>query len=143
MHHHTWMALPLLALIITGCAEKPKLKLKPVFPVNGSAFVGGKPAAGAVIVLHPLPLGGKTDIRSRGKVDENGKFVLTTYNTNDGVPEGVYSVTVFWPGKSARPLQDDELPPDQLEGRYSDPTNSKIKIHVKAPETTLEPFQLR
>jgi len=142
MYHRLWMALSLLTLILIGCAEKPKLKLKPVFPVNGSAFVGGKPATGAAIVLHLLPLGGKTDIRSRGKVDENGKFVLTTYNTNDGAPEGEYVVTVYWPGKSARPLQDDELPPDQLGGRYSDPAKSKIKIHIKAPETTLESFQL-
>jgi len=123
--------------------------MKPVFPVHGSILVDGKPAKGAVVMFHPLPLesGRFKMIRSRGTVGEDGGFRLTTYKIDDGAPEGEYAVTVYWPGKrSGPPPPNDEgsdLPPDQLGLRYNSPAASKIQVQVRGPETRLEPFQLR
>jgi hypothetical protein len=140
--------LPLFPIFLAaGCgARQPDLK--PVYPVNGSVLVNGEPATGAVVMFHPLPIetGRFGMIRSRGTVDDSGKFQLTTYNTNDGAPEGEYAVTIYWPGKRVgKPDPNDEnsdLPPDRLRLRYNDPATSKITVHVKGPETKLEPFEL-
>jgi hypothetical protein len=137
-----------LVLCAAGCGQADP-SLKPVYPVQGSLFVKGKPAKGAAVMFHPLPLeaGRPTALTSRGTVSDDGAFRLTTYNTDDGAPEGEYAVTVYWPGKRSRGASEDadalDLPPDQLGLRYVDPSASAIKIQIKAPETRLEPFQLR
>src|SRR5687767_10889460 len=94
------LALAAFALAGAGCGPSDP-GLKPVYPVQGSLFVKGKPAKGAVVMFHPLPLetGRPTALRSRGTVGDDGSFRLTTYNTDDGAPAGEYVVTVYWPGK--------------------------------------------
>src|SRR5687767_4512279 len=92
----------LLATAITasGCSG-PDSGMKPVYPVQGSLFVKGKPAVGAAVTFHPLPLesGKSTALTSRATVSDDGTFRLATYNLDDGAPEGEYAVTVYWPGK--------------------------------------------
>lgn len=139
-----WLLLFLAA--IAGCGPSEP-KLKPVFPVRGSIFVNGKPASGAVVMFHPLPLPtGKTHaLTSRGTVNSDGDFTLTTYNTDDGAPEGDYAVAVYWPGKRTGKGDDEssDLPPDRLGLRYSNPATSSLKYRVAAPETKLERFNLK
>jgi hypothetical protein len=135
-------------VLVLGCGPSEP-GMKPVFSVHGAVFVNGKPAKGAVVMFHPLPVtAGRFDmVRSRGTVGDDGTFQLSTYETADGAPEGEYAVTVYWPGKRAgKPAADDEgtdLPPDQLGLRFNDPAKTPLKATVKAPETRLEPFQLR
>ena len=135
-----------LALCAVGCGPADP-SLKPVYPVQGSLFVKGQPAEGAVVMFHPLPLkaGTPTALTSRGTVSNDGSFRLTTYNTDDGAPEGEYALTVYWPGKRTAGASEDfdsDLPPDRLGLRYTNPSASAIRIQIKAPETRLEPFQL-
>lgn len=133
---------------LTGCGPSDP-KEKSCVPVQGSLFVNDKPAVGAVVMFHPLPLGeGRFEmVRSRATVGEDGTFKLSTYRTNDGAPEGEYAVTVYWPGKRAtKPKNDDEgtdLPPDQLGLRFNEPAKTTLKATVKGPETKLEPFRIR
>ena len=137
-----------LALVVAGCGPSDP-KLKPVYPVRGSVFVNDKPAVGAVVMFHPLPLGsGSTQsLTSRGTVGPDGTFRLTTYNTDDGAPEGEYAVAVYWPGKRTGKGEADEdssdLPPDRLGLRYNNPATSPVKARVTAPETQLDRFDLR
>jgi hypothetical protein len=137
-----------LVLVVAGCGPSDP-KLKPVYPVRGSVFVNDKPAAGAVVMFHPLPLGpgGARSLPSRGTVGQDGSFRLTTYNTDDGAPEGEYAVAVYWPGKRAGKGEADEessdLPPDRLGLRYNNPATSPVKARVTAPETQLDRFDLR
>lgn len=143
-------ALPALglALVVAGCGPSDP-KLKPVYPVRGSVFVHDKPAVGAVVMFHPLPLGsGSTrSLPSRGTVGQDGTFRLTTYNTDDGAPEGEYAVAVYWPAKRTGTRVADEdssdLPPDRLGLRYNNPATSAVKARVTAPETQLDRFDLR
>jgi len=145
--HSAWLMLG-FTLIAVGCSpDEPNLK--PVFPVKGSLFVDGQPASGAIVRFHPLPIASEKSpgLVSRGKVGPEGTFQLTTYNTDDGAPEGEYAVAVFWPGKRTGKNKDDEdssdLPPDRLGMRFNNPANSKIKVQVAAPGTQLERFDLR
>ncbi|HTN02121.1 MAG TPA: carboxypeptidase regulatory-like domain-containing protein [Planctomycetaceae bacterium] len=139
--------LVFLTPLVAGCGSNGP-DLKPVYPVTGSVFVDGEAAKGAVVMFHPLPIQtGRFDmIRSRGTVNENGRFQLTTFQTDDGAPEGEYAVTIYWPGKrTGKPDPNDEnsdLPPDRLGLRYNDPATSKIRVQVTGPETSLESFEL-
>lgn len=141
-------SLSTLALVAAGCGPAETGE-KPVYPVHGEVLFNGKPAKGAVVMFHPLPLAsGRFDmVRSRGTVGEDGSFHLSTYKTGDGAPEGEYAVTVYWPGKrTGKPAADEEgsdLPPDQLGLRFNDPAKTPLKAHVAAPETRLAAFQLR
>lgn len=69
------------------------------YPVTGSLTVDGKPAdAGALVYLHPQFT--ETDqypIHPKGETDAAGGFKITTYNADDGAPEGEYVATVEWP----------------------------------------------
>ena len=139
----------ILLTLVVGCVDRPGPDMKPVVPVHGRVLVKDQPAVGAVVMFHPLPLEvGRFDtIRSRGTADADGRFQLTTYNTNDGAPEGKYAVTVYWPGKrTSRPDPNDEnsdLPPDQLGLRYNDPAKTSLNVIVQGPATQLKTMELQ
>src|SRR5688572_4246517 len=84
---------------IVGCGGgSPTGNQKPVHPVRGEVYHGGKAAAGAFVVFVPAMEPADTpDPRPRGHVNEDGSFTLSTYGVNDGAPAGEYLVTITWP----------------------------------------------
>src|SRR5690242_13447353 len=91
------------ATLCPGCGQRPTF-----YPAQGKVFVDGKPAAGALVVLHPVADDGPLAIRPTGKVGPDGMYVLTSFvaetrTTTPGAPAGEYVVTVTW------------LPPDVRE----------------------------
>ena len=141
-------SLVVLMLVMLGCSDVDP-NLKPVFPVQGAVYFKGSPAEGAMVTFHPLPLesGQLVAVRSRGTVSENGQFKLTTYNTDDGAPEGDYAVTIYWPSKptGTRDASEDEgleLPRDKLGLRFSNPASTSLRVEIKAPSTELPPFEI-
>jgi len=88
--------LPLIAL--AGCGGgKP-----PTQPVTGKVMFKKKtPAAGALVVFHPTDyavekqLGGKPF----ATVKDDGTFSMTSFEADDGAPEGEYGVTIQWQKK--------------------------------------------
>ena len=134
------------AVACWGCGGAPPKggERLDVFPVSGEAFADGKPAKDAMVLLHPetphqLPEGARP-ISSSGQVDENGKFVISTYGNADGAPAGKYKVTISWPaavGMSGR--LDGE---DRLGGRYSDPKSSQIEFEVAGSPVTIPRIDL-
>src|SRR5262245_54543042 len=88
----------LLLVLTCGCGAGGD----EVIPVAGKVLVNGKPAAGARIFFHPQ--GRSLNRRGNGAsptpmavVSEDGAFVPTTYDPQDGLPEGEYAVTLIWP----------------------------------------------
>lgn len=81
--------VPMLFLL-AGCGgvgDKPQLA-----PVSGVVMMDGKPLADVTVGFH---LDAETVPRAGlGKTDENGKFRITTYDTNDGAIIGTHVVTV-------------------------------------------------
>ncbi len=55
----------------------------PLHPVSGHVFYEGKPAGGAVVILHSAGEAVNAS-RPRGRADATGAFELTTYETGDG-----------------------------------------------------------
>jgi hypothetical protein len=116
---------------------------KPVYPVRGKVLDrNNKPAAGALIVFHPVNAGPDDLDKPRAYVDDNGAYSLTTYEQGDGAPEGEYVITIEWRPKKKTPY--DREPEDMLQGRYSKPKTSKLRARVEKQEMNdLKAFHLQ
>lgn len=133
-------AVALIALPLVGCGRGEKNHVA-VHPVQGAIKFRGQPIAGAFVSLSPTnPTEGVP--APRATVGPDGSFAVTTYNGNDGAPEGEYVLTVQW----YRPIrQDNELVggPNVLPAKYASAKTSDLRITVAAGENQLQPIQLR
>jgi len=95
----TSLVLLLLALACASCGREKKA----VSPVRGKVFYQKKPAAGAIVFLHPVEKADPADSPDpfpRGVVGPDGSFEITTFAPGDGAPPGEYTATVVWKGPS-------------------------------------------
>jgi hypothetical protein len=130
-----------VVLCAAGCGKKEERK--PTFPVSGKVTFQGRPATGALVVLHPLndaeldkwPTG-----YPRGYVSETGAFAIGTYEQADGAPTGNYSAVIIWPAETTPGKP--ETGGDRLKGYYSDPKKSTFSVKVPQAPITLQPFEL-
>jgi hypothetical protein len=141
--HSPWAALIAAAIGIStsiGCGKSDNRA--PVFPVRGEIHFKGQAPTGAFIVLHPKS-GPNPDAPSpRAMVGPDGSFALSTYNGQDGAPEGEYVLTVQW-NKLVKQGNDVVSGPNVLPAKYASPRTSDIKITVASSENRLKPIQLR
>lgn len=124
--------LALLILLIAGCGEVDNRK--PTYPVKGRITVDGKPP-GSALQIECQPVAGmdtRNPTVSRTETDELGNFQISTYSSGDGVPAGDYVLTVTW--LTFNLMSRDYTGPDKLDGRYSDPEKSEIKVTVMPGE---------
>lgn len=133
-------AVTLMALTLVGCGKGDKNHVA-VHPVQGAIQFRGQPTAGAFVSLSPKnPIEGVP--APRATVAADGTFTVTTYDGNDGAPEGDYVLTVQW----YRPIrQDNELVggPNVLPVKYASARTSDLRITVAAGDNHLKPIQLR
>ncbi len=125
--------------VLIGCGQSGPERLT-VYPVQGKLEVNGKPAAGAVVVLHPK--GDASKPGARAEVQADGTFTAGTYTANDGAPEGDYILTVEW----FKPvLKHDEYVtgPNLVPAKYSKPDSSQLEVHVAAQPNQLAPIKLK
>jgi hypothetical protein len=130
--------LALSGLLLAGCPEADKRL--PTHPVRGQLFVGGKPAAGAVVQLD----GESAELKGlcpHGIVGADGTYRLTTYRTDDGAPSGTYALTVTWPSPP-KPGHDEDGP-DRLNGRYANPQRPVRRVSVGPGVNDLERLDLK
>jgi hypothetical protein len=133
-----------IAIIASGCAGASGPAKKVCYPVKGQLLVQGKPAEGALVILHP-----KDDPKSaewsagfpHGTTAADGKFELATYADNDGAPAGDYVVLVSW--TTPNPQNEEATGPDKLGGRYADPATSKLTAKVEPRPTELPPINVQ
>ena len=133
------LCLLALALPLAGCgggAAGP-----PKYQVHGKVLThDGKPAAGALVVLHPLNQPDAKRFPPRGTAGKDGVFVVGSRLSNDGAPEGQYDVTLIWPEEQDPKNPSENTPPDRLKKRYDDVKHAKWHVRVKAGDNALEPF---
>ena len=129
-----------LAVSAVGCGGSDKNRVV-VHPVQGAIQFRGQPVEGAFVSLHP-----KTSAEGvpnpRATVAKDGSFTVSTYDGNDGAPEGEYVVTVQW-YKPVRQGNDLVGGPNVLPVKYASARTSDLKIRIAAGENRLQPIQLR
>lgn len=128
-------------LIAASCSSESAGRV-PVFPVRGECFVNGEPAERAIVIFHPISASEPKTTNPNGRVQADGSFQLTTYESGDGAPAGDYAVTIFWPEPPKSPIAHPDMGPDRLKNRYMNPGTSKIHITVKEGENLLHPIRL-
>jgi hypothetical protein len=140
--------LALLSLCAVSCSSDESRKT--VYPVKGQVLFQGKPAAGAMVILHPVDASEANPERPLGYADENGNFQLTTYTTHDGAPEGQYAVSAVWmkPAEQADMSQaatqsTPAASPNLLPARYADAASSGLTVQIQEGVNELQPFQLK
>ena len=138
------MATAVVLLIGCGDGRLPRR------PVSGSVTVDGKPAGGALVVLHPVA-GSVADeaakLRPTGTCDRDGTFVLGTWELADGVPAGRWKATVQWFTAAGADAGADpeasQAETDRLGNAYGDPEATPLSIEVADSAVQLPPFELR
>ncbi|MBS0262053.1 MAG: hypothetical protein JSS02_08845 [Planctomycetes bacterium] len=143
--HRTYCVLLCLAgLLPVGCGDSDASQV-PLHRTSGMITFGGKPLAGAIIMFHavkrsstttddPLPVPGATS-------QEDGSFSVSTFDPEDGMPEGEYYITVSCEDRSGGRQNDDDYP-ELLPTRYQNPATSGLKVKIVAGDNELKPLEL-
>lgn len=135
------VVLSLLAGLSISCSSSEPLK--PVHPASGQVYVDGKPAAGALVVFHPLDDPVPNALNPRAFVQADGTFTLSTHNVDDGAPLGQYAVTVHWHKAKPNPVDETGGPGvSLLPARYADPKRSNLKAQIVNGPNQLPAFRL-
>ena len=122
----------LLAALSVGCGSSPEDAPKvELYPFEGIVQVDGQPVSGAQVVLHPKAESSLGVVTPNGVTDESGRFMLTTYQPEDGAPEGAYHVTVSWSDIENPGSSEPEYGPEKLPPRYQNPAFSGLELAVK------------
>jgi hypothetical protein len=76
--------LVLLSMFLVGCDGRPKR-----VPLSGRVLIDGKPLTTGFVRLYP-----ENGRSASSEIDANGRFTLTTFDTNDGCILGKHPLTV-------------------------------------------------
>jgi hypothetical protein len=132
----------MMCLAGLGCSGKTG---PAVFPVQGQVLFKGEPAAGALVVFHPINQLEPDKGKPRATVEEDGSFKVTTYTAWDGAPAGDYAVSITWARKAVQPPGGKGHPkkvPTHFPRRYEDPNTSGLVVHIEEKANELLPFAL-
>lgn len=133
MSARSFFLLLMILVLNSGCSEEQAFR-KATTPAKGIVTVDGQPpGSGIQIECH---LVGTADTEhptaSATETDADGKFAISTYESGDGLPAGDYTLTFTW--QEFNVISRSYSGEDKLNGRYSDPKTSTIKLTVKEGE---------
>ena len=121
MKRYAFLFCLLLCLIAAGCGGNKKLTGK-------VTFTDGSPAPNGTVVFL------KDNFMSRGEIQSDGTYRISSEGVNDGIPPGEYRVYVS--GVSEMP----EGPPSAMmlpvllgDPKYTDPETSGLTCKIPAP----------
>jgi len=135
------LTVAVLAILISSCGKTDR---KPVYHVQGKVFdKNNRPAVDALVVFHPLDSSDANPVKPIARVDDKGNFALTTYEKNDGGPEGEYVITIEWRRPASNPFGPNKEGKDLLLGSFSNPKTSKLKFKISnQTDNTVPPIYL-
>ncbi len=151
---HAWLRSLLLGfgvlLTLSGCGRQEG---PPMAPVQGRVLLNGKPLAGAQVSF--IRQGAARF--SLGKTDEQGRFILTTFDREDGALIGENKVTVAQVQSSVAPPTRDSAEeylaalrevdagrgePSAVSPKYASPETTDLVVQVVAGDNQFE-FNLK
>lgn len=123
--------LALLPLVLSSCGA-PDQPTEVLYPTEGHVFYQGSPAAGAMVILHPVNAQGEWKRGyPNGVVAADGTVAIQSGGERDGAPAGEYSVLVIWmetPAVEGRTSEEDTE--DKLGGRYANSESPMWRVKV-------------
>ena len=137
-----FFAIVAVILSIAACGKSDG-RVK-VYPVHGKVLVKGTPAEGARVVFYPVA----EELKKRGMpvpdatTNSEGVFKVTSFQPNDGAPEGEYTVSITWLEPATQDAHESAAK-DRLAGRYSDPQKSQLTAKVEKGGGEIPPFDLQ
>ena len=126
-------------LLTLGClggggAPKPKDK-KEMVPVSGTVHVDGQPVAGinvmcvAEAMVNDEVVDAEYGSGHSGKTDDAGKFTISSFFANDGVPVGKYKVIFRQGSEKARQQKKGE---DKFNAKFANSAKSTVEFTAEA-----------
>ena len=126
----------LFTLLLVGCGSGgPSVALH---EVRGRLEFGGKPPAGAQVVLHPETAEWPLDSLPGATVGDDGSVRVGTVEPGDGAPAGTYVATVQW----FRVGPDGSVGGNVLPAKYAAASTSPLRVTVEAAANELPPLKL-
>lgn len=131
-----FLFLVIASFLLPSCGPKEPPRA-PVFgPVTGQVLVDGAPAAGIKVIGFSSAPADKRVVPG-ATTDAEGKFSMYTYEPNDGMPSGEYTLLFLWQGENFL-----NPGPDKLHGRYADEKKSPVKCKVEEGPVDLGKIEL-
>jgi hypothetical protein len=136
--------LMLVGLVAINACGKGDGRVK-VYPAQGKVLVRGTPAEGAIVFFFPAGDAKRPGIPApNGTTDSQGVYKLSTYEADDGAPEGDYQVSISWPEPLPPNVRESVTgPKDRLGNRFSDPQKSKLTAKVAGGGGEIPAFALQ
>ena len=124
-----------VAIAVCCCAG---CSTKDIHPVDGQVvWKDGAPAkdlAGSLIMFESA----EKKTSSRGQIDGEGRFKLTTESENDGAPSGEHTVVIIEVGRKALGGPDGSaMAPAKVDTRYMTPQTSDLKAKIEAGDNQI------
>jgi hypothetical protein len=137
-------AVAVAALGLAGCSSGTSFPK--TYEIKGSVLVNGKPAQDVQVTLNRTSADKLALPASpHGVTDSKGEFYITSYNSDDGAPDGDYVVTIEW-REATGIIKKDFDGPDRLGGAYSKVDKNKgtpgFTVKVEGKPQELAPFKL-
>ncbi len=103
LRRQTCIVSAVLVLAASGCGDGRDKKS--VAATEGTVMCEGQPVPFVAVFFEPLAEGKSANVGKQaiGHCDANGRFILSTYDSNDGAVVGKHRVRVGRPMGEARP----------------------------------------
>ena len=132
-----FLAFAIGPILVAGCSNETRV---PVFPVSGKVIFQGKPPVGAQVVLHPVNSSDNTGVAPSGTVKGDGSFAITSYDPDDGAPQGQYVATIEW--YKITP-EAGGAGPNVIPRNYANAKTSPIKVSVNSGSTDIRSITIK
>jgi hypothetical protein len=91
-------------------------------------------------VLHAVNSEGTDGVAPSGTVRDDGSYTITSYDPDDGAPQGQYVATIAW-FKFAPELGG--AGPNVIPPKYANAKSSPVRVSVSGDATTVDPIIIK
>jgi hypothetical protein len=128
--------IPLLAAaLLAGCSNSATR-----YPVEGQVLAGTQPVAEAMVVFHPRFETPPGDPKPLGITNSEGKFQLTSLQSNDGALPGDYRITIELRQERTSGEELVRDGPNLLPPRYARPDSTPFQFKVGSGQNVAPPL---
>lgn len=149
MVHVQWGLVATAGLLLAGCGGGDDGRPERV-PVSGTVMYNGKPLENAGVTFVPKGEGKRS---ATGATDAQGRYRLTTFDTNDGAIIGNHDVAFYAvkddnrnPDGTPRYSEEDprwKPPKSIIPDKYGDPRKSGLTKEVTKGKPNVFDFELK